>query len=105
MQRLVRNLAMSRADARLATEAGAEVPCRRGGSVSESCPWSHSRQLVERRPEGIFVAHVAQMSGGNAPANAVNSTDFGLVQAGSGPGGRRFKSFRPDHISPLDSTI
>ena len=47
-----------------------------------------------------FVAHVAQISGGNAQANAVNSTDLVWSRAGSGPGGWWFKSTRPDHFNP-----
>jgi len=48
------------------------------GSIAETVTITanHSCQLVERRSEGIFVAHVAQISGGNAQANAINSTDL-----------------------------
>jgi len=48
-----------------------------------------------------FVAHVAQISRGNAQANAVNSTDLAWSQTGSGPGGRWFKSTRPDQLFTL----
>jgi hypothetical protein len=47
-----------------------------GRVLKSSSRANHSRQLVERRPEGILVARVAQISGGNAQANAVNSTDL-----------------------------